>query len=396
VKLEEAYQVLGVVYKADLKTVKKAYRSLMFKYHPDVSTEPNSLEISRKINRAYEIVCGKAVGGPSGRAAFEEKVFEYGTGLDKIVVTQRELLMAMYLPRLMKIAQRLGLAQWPELETFAAGQFNEIFDRAYYHHMTMPDWEEGDPMPATADGTVSFRDMMVEMVVRLMLNNPSGPIMASDLESIHELDLADSVTRSVADLAYFRNLRNLDVSFTMVCDFEPLQHLTQLEVLAAVKCEAAGQPLRLPGLKELYIGYCGLADFGHLRHLTGLELLDISSNRLSEISSLGEFPLLTDLILYNNNVSHIEGIEKYAALQRLDLSLNPIRSIHALKHLPNLETLNLNWTRVDDFTPLLEMQALRILDVSYFSDAVLERHEAVWSALRERGVRVVTQPEQGD
>ena len=37
------YEVLGVDKNADADTIKKAYRSLAKKYHPDVSTEPKDV-----------------------------------------------------------------------------------------------------------------------------------------------------------------------------------------------------------------------------------------------------------------------------------------------------------------------------------------------------------------
>ncbi len=52
----EYYKVLGIKEGADEKTVKKAYRTLALKYHPDVNKAANASEHFQKICEAYEIV----------------------------------------------------------------------------------------------------------------------------------------------------------------------------------------------------------------------------------------------------------------------------------------------------------------------------------------------------
>ena len=48
------YEVLGVANDADLDTIKKAYRKLVRKYHPDVSKEADAIEKTAQVNEAYE------------------------------------------------------------------------------------------------------------------------------------------------------------------------------------------------------------------------------------------------------------------------------------------------------------------------------------------------------
>ena len=50
------YEILGVSRTADKEELKRAYRRLARKYHPDVNKEPGAEERFKEINRAYEIL----------------------------------------------------------------------------------------------------------------------------------------------------------------------------------------------------------------------------------------------------------------------------------------------------------------------------------------------------
>jgi molecular chaperone DnaJ len=50
------YDILGIPHNADDKEVKKAYRNLARKYHPDVCKEPGSEEKFKRINEAYSVL----------------------------------------------------------------------------------------------------------------------------------------------------------------------------------------------------------------------------------------------------------------------------------------------------------------------------------------------------
>jgi hypothetical protein len=53
-KLEEAAAILGIDPTADSATIKAAYRKLMKHWHPDLNHSPEALDMSKKINWAYE------------------------------------------------------------------------------------------------------------------------------------------------------------------------------------------------------------------------------------------------------------------------------------------------------------------------------------------------------
>src|SRR4028119_1731029 len=50
------YEILGISRDADKEEIKRAYRRLARKYHPDVNSEPGADEKFKEINRAYEVL----------------------------------------------------------------------------------------------------------------------------------------------------------------------------------------------------------------------------------------------------------------------------------------------------------------------------------------------------
>ncbi|MCU0569109.1 MAG: molecular chaperone DnaJ [Oculatellaceae cyanobacterium Prado106] len=78
------YELLGVNRNADKEEIKRAYRRLARKFHPDVNKEPGAEERFKEINRAYEVLSepetrarydrfGEAgVGSPAGGAGYQD------------------------------------------------------------------------------------------------------------------------------------------------------------------------------------------------------------------------------------------------------------------------------------------------------------------------------------
>lgn len=76
----EHYQVLGVSSTATTEEIKKAFRKLAIKYHPDKNNDPKSVDHFRKISQAYEILSD-----PQKRQLYDQygdKGLEMDNGLD--------------------------------------------------------------------------------------------------------------------------------------------------------------------------------------------------------------------------------------------------------------------------------------------------------------------------
>jgi len=72
---KDYYEILGVGRAADADEVKRAYRKLARKFHPDVSKERNAEEKFKEVQEAYEVLRD-----PEKRAAYDQLGPDYRTG----------------------------------------------------------------------------------------------------------------------------------------------------------------------------------------------------------------------------------------------------------------------------------------------------------------------------
>jgi curved DNA-binding protein len=74
-EFKDYYQILGVERDATEEQLKRAYRKLARKYHPDVSKEPGAERRMKEINEAYEVLRD-----PERRAAYDQLGSRYRAG----------------------------------------------------------------------------------------------------------------------------------------------------------------------------------------------------------------------------------------------------------------------------------------------------------------------------
>jgi len=76
-EFKDYYQTLGVARDAPAEAIKKAFRKLARKYHPDVSKEPDAEARMQEVNEAYAVLSD-----PEKRAAYDQLGQNYQSGQD--------------------------------------------------------------------------------------------------------------------------------------------------------------------------------------------------------------------------------------------------------------------------------------------------------------------------
>ena len=178
---------------------------------------------------------------------------------------------------------------------------------------------------------VNFPDPKLEMVLRLHLGNPEGPITDDDLAGLSELN------------AYKRDISNLS----------------------------------------------------GIERCVNLEALDLSGNKISDINSLRELIDLRHLFLMYNQIRDVSPLSGLFKLETLGLGSNQLRDINVLSGLTNLSILDLSDNQILDISPLVRNTGLKGDDFVILAGNPLddEAYKSHIPTLTERGVYLEFDPQ---
>uniref|UniRef100_A0A8C5V210 Leucine-rich repeat and guanylate kinase domain-containing protein n=1 Tax=Microcebus murinus TaxID=30608 RepID=A0A8C5V210_MICMU len=140
-------------------------------------------------------------------------------------------------------------------------------------------------------------------------------------------------------------------------------HLQKLD-LSVNKIEDLSCVGYMPYLLELNASQNKLTTFFNFKPPKNLKKVDFSYNQISEMCDLSAYRGLTTLILDNNKIGEISGLEMCNSLTHLSLANNDIKTIDGLNSLP-IKILCLSNNNIEKITGLENLKALQKLDVSH-------------------------------
>ena len=202
--------------------------------------------------------------------------------------------------------------------------------------------------------TIAFNDDNLENAVREKLSIWGKEITPSDVEGITALELEQKDIKNISALAYFTQLRSLDLSGNQIADIGPLSQLKLLDDLRLDdnRIDNVEALAGLTELKNLSLNNNQINDMDALSALSSLQSLSLCGNQISDISALSQTDALKQLALSDNAIESIEPLSALSMLENVSLSNNNISDIQPLEHLTNIKQLELADNQISEVSAL--------------------------------------------
>lgn len=232
-----------------------------------------------------------------------------------------------------------------------------------------------------------FENRRLEQCVREQLFW-EGKIFLGDILSVTKLDLSHCGINDISELAAFKNLVELDLSFNTVQSLEPLTQLKKLKQIDAQQCfgirfkrfvtafaiVATERSISVQSRFNTVFIRCFPANSRYQRHavsdlspisaLSQLINLYADSNAISDLSPISNLSSLETLSLHGNDITAVGTLSSLTDLHYLDLSGNDIGDIDPICPLKNLHTLDLSFNAIESCETPLNSTGLLILNLS--------------------------------
>ena len=214
---------------------------------------------------------------------------------------------------------------------------------------------------------VRFADANLEAVVREVLEQPEGPLMAADLAEISVLTAENRNIRYLGGLECLTGLQELNLYLNQIEDLTPIAGLTNLGLLdVSMNSLISLAPIAgLVNLDHLYVSHNEIDSLEALDALVSLEWLSANSNLIENIGVLGGMTDLKGLTLWGNRVADVSPLTDVSGLEYLDISYNPVTDVSVLASMTQLHSLYLRGNAIADASDLAALDGLVRLDLGY-------------------------------
>lgn len=183
--------------------------------------------------------------------------------------------------------------------------------------------------------------LKAETIPNIEFRDKMGFIMGKENPAVS--DAAAAKAEAMADLPKFITIKGTEYSTSLTSLTLNNMDLTDEDV----------KDLKyMVNLTELYVYQNNITDISFVKGLTSLETLSLFNNNVSDLSPIAGLVSLKDLYLRANNISDISALEGLYSLEVLDLSENKVSDVSPLAELRNITLLRLNDNNVSDISAL--------------------------------------------
>ena len=213
----------------------------------------------------------------------------------------------------------------------------------------------------------------------------------STLGGLSALDLSRNNISDIRALAELTGLRTLYLDNNPITDFSPLYALENLSTLSIKGMAISAEQLQalssaLPNcaihsdanqedaaditlggvtfksdVKELNLSSRGITDISALSACRELERLDLTGNKIGDITPLMDIPGLKSLIIKDNQVTDLRPLMALTTLEYINAEGNGITSTVPLGSLAGLKELHLAENPISDYSGLSKLYSLETL-----------------------------------
>lgn len=217
------------------------------------------------------------------------------------------------------------------------------------------DWEDANVRQAvyTQAGSYSGSVPAREEMISLSYLHISKAEQVKTFGDLKKLSGLTSLTLTGSE----RGAIHYDITGDMVPELEEL-------VFENVALEEADFLEKLPGVRTLGMIYCNLTDLSFLENYPHLTEVSFYENEIRDISPLAYCKELEIISLAYNKVTDISVLAELPELRQAGLFGNQITDIKPLQSLDKLEGVNLNSNQITDLSPLEGMTGLVVLGVA--------------------------------
>lgn len=214
---------------------------------------------------------------------------------------------------------------------------------------------------------LKFSDTAMEKEIRSILNvDEDKVLLTNELWEITKFTVPEGAA-VYAELKHMPFLTALTIENGIAKELSYIGSLSNLEELTIIGTTVSQDHLaaiaKLPNLKKLTLKDCDLSGISVLADAVGITYLDLSSNAIKDIESIGKMKTLQEAHLQQNAITSVVPLTGLTSLHTLDISYNSITTLAPLSGATALTWLNAESNKLTKLGDLGKLKALTYLSL---------------------------------